>query len=184
MIIPIVTALAVVAAFSVILVARRPDAFRIARSILTIAPPEVAFAQVNDLHRWQEISPYAKYDSAAEYAFSGPNSGTGATLAWAGNNKIGEGRMTIIASRPYEFVRMNLKFFKPFKASHTAEFTFESEGEQTKVTWSMFGRSRFMCKAMGLFMNMDKMIGSQFEEGLANLKAIAEAQIENLQAVH
>jgi hypothetical protein len=184
MIIPILIALAVIAALFVIAVARRPDEFRIARSILTVAAPEAVFAQVNDLHRWQEMSPYVKCDPDAQYTFSGPSSGTGAALAWAGNNKIGEGRMTIIANRPYEFIRMNLEFFKPFKVSNTVEFAFESEGEQTKVTWSMFGRSRFMCKAMGLFMNMDKMCGSQFEEGLANLKAIAEAQTHNLQAIH
>jgi hypothetical protein len=184
MITSILIALTVIVALFLIVVARRPDEFRIARTVLTVAAPEAAFALVNDLHRWQEISPYVKYDPNAEYTFSGPGSGTGAALAWAGNNKIGEGRMTIIASHPYEFVRMNLQFFKPFKVSNTVEFTFESEGKQTKVTWSMFGRSRFMCKVMGLFMSMDKMCGSQFEEGLANLKAIAEAQTRNLQAIH
>jgi hypothetical protein len=184
MIIPILTALAFVAAVSVIVVARRPDEFRIARSIVIAAAPEAAFGQVNDLHRWQEMSPYTKLDPTAEYTFSGPRSGTGATLAWAGNNKIGEGRMTLIVSRPDELIRMNLEFFKPFKASNTVEFTFETEREQTKVTWSMFGKSKFICKAMGLFMNMDKMCGSQFEEGLANMKKIAEAQTHNLQAAH
>ncbi len=183
MIIPILTALAVIAAVSAIVVARRPDEFCVARSIFIAAAPEAAFGQVNDLNRWQEMSPYTKLDPAAEYIFSGPRSGTGATLAWAGNNKIGQGRMTIIASRPHEFVRMSLEFFKPFKASNTVEFVFESVEEQTKVTWSMFGRSGFMCKAMALFMDMDKMCGSQFEEGLANLKAIAEASTRNLQAV-
>ena len=184
MILPILTTLAAAVAGALIVLIRRPDHFRIARSIVIAAPPESAFAQVNDLQRWQEVSPYTKLDPAAEYTCSGPQSGTGATLAWAGNNKIGEGRMTIIASCPHEFVRMNLKFFKPFKASNTVEFTFEREAEQTKVTWSMFGRSGFMCKAMGLFFNMDKMCGSQFEEGLANLKAIAEGQTDNLQAAH
>lgn len=184
MILPILTTLAVAVSGAVIVIIRRPDHFRIARNILIAAPPEAAFAQVNDLQRWQEVSPYTKLDPAAEYTYSGPRSGTGATLAWTGNNKIGEGRMTIIASCPHEFVRMNLKFVKPFKASHTVEFTFEREGEQTKVTWSMFGRSGFICKAMGLFFNMDKMCGAKFEEGLDSLKAVAEAQTDNLQAVH
>ncbi len=183
MITPILIAVAALVSGFALVIARRPDEFRIARSILIHAAPEAAFAQVNDLHRWQEMSPYAKYDPAAEYTFSGPRSGAGASLAWTGNNKVGEGRMTIIASCPPELVRMNLEFFKPFKVNNTAEFTFETVGADTKVTWSMFGTSRFLCKAMGLFMNMDKMCGSQFEEGLANMKEIAEAQSQPLQPV-
>ena len=120
------------------------------------------------------MSPYAKMDPAAQYTYTGPRTGTGATLAWVGNNKVGQGRMTIIESQPNELVRMKLEFFKPFQVTNTAEFSFQEEGEQTKATWSMFGKSKFMCKAIGLFVSMDKMCGSQFEEGLANMKAIAE----------
>ena len=175
MIINIIIAVAVIVALFVIVVASRPSNFRISRSVNISAPPEAAFEQVNDLHRWQEMSPYAKLDPAAIYTFDGPPAGTGASLAWTGNSRVGEGRMTITHSRPNELVRMNLAFLKPFKATNTVEFTFEREGEQTKATWSMFGKSKFMCKAMGLVMNMDKMCGSQFEEGLANMKRIAEA---------
>ncbi len=178
MIINILIALALIVALFVIVVALRPDDFRIARSIFISAPPETAFAQVNDLQRWQEMSPYAKLDPEAKYTFGGPRTGTGASIAWLGNNKVGEGRMTIIESRPYELVRMKLEFLKPFQVTNTAEFTFQEDGDQTKATWSMFGKSKFMCKAIGLFMNMDKMCGSQFEEGPANMKSIAEAQAE------
>ena len=183
MIINILIALAIIVALFITVVALRPADFRIARSTTISAPPEAAFAQVNDLHRWQEMSPYAKVDPEAKYTFGGPRTGIGATLAWTGNSKVGAGRLTIIESRPNELVRMKLEFLKPFQATNTAEFAFQREADQTKATWSMFGTSKFMCKAMGLFMNMDKMCGSQFEEGLANMKAIAEARVQEAEPV-
>ena len=155
--------------------ALQPAKFRVARSTSVAAPSAIAFGQVNDLHKWQEVSPYVKLDLAAKYLFEGPPAGTGAVLAWTGNNQIGEGRMTIIESRPNELIRMRLDFAKPFASTCTAEFAFKSEGNQTAVTWSMAGSKNFVCKAMGLIMNMDKMIGGQLEEGLANLKSVAEA---------
>ncbi len=170
----IIIALALIAPVFVIIVARRPGGFRIARSITISAPPSAAFDQVNDLHRWQEISPYAKMDPAAKYTFDGPRDGTGASLSWVGNNKVGAGKMTILESRPNESVKMKLAFLKPFEVTNAAEFTFEPAGNQTRVTWSLSGQSRFMCKAIGMFVNMDNMIGSQFEEGLANIKRVAE----------
>ncbi len=130
--------------------AMQPSNFRVARSTFVAAPAGDAFAQVNDLHKWQEMSPYTKLDPNAKYTFGGPPEGKGATLAWAGNSKVGEGRMTIIESRPSQLVRMKLEFLKPFQVTNTAEFAFEERGDQTKVTWSMFGKSKFMCKAMGL----------------------------------
>jgi len=175
MIITILIAVAVIAALFVIVVSLRPSDFRISRSTIISAPPEAAFEQVNDLHRWQQMSPYAKLDPDARYTFAGPPTGTGACLSWSGNSHVGEGKMTIIECRPNELVRMELAFLKPFKATNTVEFTFQEEGNQTQATWSMFGKNKFMCKAMGLFMNMDKMCGTQFEEGLANMKTIAEA---------
>jgi Polyketide cyclase / dehydrase and lipid transport len=181
MITNILLSLGLIVAVFAIIVALRPDEFRIARSTTIDAPPELAFAQVNDFHRWQQMSPYAKLDPSARYSFDGPQTGPGASLAWSGNGKVGEGRMSIAESRANALVRMNLEFLKPFKANNTAEFTFEPEGERTKVTWSMSGRSGFMCKAMGLFVSVDKMCGAQFEEGLANMKAIAEAQVERLE---
>jgi hypothetical protein len=106
--------------------------------------------------------------------YDGPPVGTGAGYTWAGNNKVGEGRMTISESRPNEFIRFQLDFLKPFKATNTAEFTFKPEGNQTFVSWSMTGKNNFMFKAAGLFMNMDKLVGGQFEQGLADLKSLCE----------
>jgi hypothetical protein len=101
--------------------------------------------------------------------------GAGAVYTWAGNNEVGEGRMTIAESHPSELIRINLEFFKPFAATNTAEFTFKPDGNQTVVTWSMSGQKNFMAKAIHLFMDMDKMIGGQFEKGLASMKSIVEA---------
>jgi hypothetical protein len=163
-----------------IVVALQPSEMRVARSVSIATPASVPFTQVNDLHRWQEISPYAKLDLTASYSFDGPSAGPEATLSWIGNNKIGEGRMTIIESRPDELVRMKLEFIKPFASTCVAEFTFQPNRDQTNVTWSMIGPKNFMCKAIGLFMSMDKMVGSQFEEGLANLKRVSEAPVTKL----
>jgi hypothetical protein len=101
--------------------------------------------------------------------------GTGAVYSWAGNSDVGEGRMTITESRPHELVRIKLEFIKPFSATNTTEFTFKPEGNQTAVRWSMAGENNFVSKAMCLFMNMDKMVGGDFEKGLAALKSVSEA---------
>ena len=174
MLIKILFALAVIVIVFVIVAALQPAKFRIERSATISAQPSVIFAQVNDLHRWQEFSPWAKLDPDMKLTYAGPTAGTGAAYSWAGNAKVGEGSMTITESRPDELVRFQLEFLKPFKASNVAEFTFKPEGNQTLVTWSMTGEKNFMFKAVGLFMNMDKMVGGDFEKGLASLKALAE----------
>ena len=176
MLLTILIVIAVLIALFCIVVALRPDEFCVSRSATIFAPPAVVFGYVNDLHKWQEFSPWAKLDPAAKNSFEGPGSGVGASFAWAGNGKVGEGRMTITESRPDELIRFRLDFLKPFAATNTAEFTFKSEEGKTIVTWSMSGKSNFFFKAMGLFMNCDKMVGAQFSEGLANLKALAEAR--------
>jgi hypothetical protein len=107
--------------------------------------------------------------------YTGPQAGVGASYAWVGDNKVGEGRITLTESRPYELIRLRLEFLKPCAATNEAEFTFKPEGGQTLVTWSMSGRRNFVMKAMGLVMNMEKMIGGHFEKGLADMKAAAEA---------
>lgn len=169
----LINSLLVVAAL-VVFVARRPAAFRIMRSATISAPPAIVFAQVNDLHRYQAWSPWAKQDPTAKEVFEGPPAGIGAALVWSGD-KLGQGRLTITRSRPGELVRFRLDFRKPFAATNTAEFTFQPEGEeQTVVTWSMAGRRNFLCKAVGLFMNCDRMIGGTFEKGLADLKTVSE----------
>jgi hypothetical protein len=163
-------ALAVVVAF----IATRPASFRIARSETMAAPAAAAFALVNDFRRWGEWSPWSKIDPAMEVTYGGAETGEGATYAWSGNREIGEGQMTIEESRPDELIRIRLEFKKPMKATNTAEFTFEPEGEGTRVTWSMEGRNGFLGKAIGLVMNMDRMVGDQFEKGLADMKSIVE----------
>jgi Polyketide cyclase / dehydrase and lipid transport len=167
--------LAVILVVLAVIIALQPADFRVARSTAISAPPPAVFAQVNDFHKWEAWNPWGKIDPAMKQAYEGAPVGPGASYTWAGNNEVGEGRMTITESRPNELIRVKLEFFKPFAATNTAEFTFKPEGNQTAVTWSMFGEKNFMAKAVHLFMNMDKMIGGQFEKGLASLKAVAEA---------
>jgi len=165
---------AIVALFAVI-VALQPSDFRVTRSAAVTAPPATVFAQVNDFHKWEAWSPWAKLDPAAKNSFEGPAEGTGATFRWSGNNDVGEGSMTITESRPSELIRIRIGFLKPFEAANTAEFTFKPVGEQTLVTWSMYGTNNFIAKAFCLFNNMDKMLGGEFEKGLAQMKLAAEA---------
>ena len=121
-----------------------------------------------------------KLDPAMTQTYDGPPAGANSSMAWSGNNKAGQGRMTITESRADQLIRFRLEFLRPFRANHTAEFTFEPTGggggSETRVNWSMSGDKNFMSKAFGLFCDMDKMIGTDFEKGLAQLKAIAEAK--------
>jgi Polyketide cyclase / dehydrase and lipid transport len=170
----ILIALVVIVVVLVVMIALQPSDFRVARSTPISAAPPAVFAQVNDFHKWEAWNPWGKIDPAMKHAYEGAPAGSGAVYTWAGNNEVGEGRMTIIESRPSELIRIKLEFFKPFAATNTAEFTFKPEGNQTAVTWSMFGEKNFMAKAVHLFMNMDKMIGGQFEKGLVSMKSIVE----------
>ena len=165
--------LLVIVAF-IIVVALRPSQFRVSRSATIMAPPSVVFRQVNALHNWEGWSPWAKLDPAAKKSYSGTPQGVGSSFAWDGSSKIGAGSMTITASQPDELVRFRLDFLRPFKGTNVAEFTFRLEGAQTVVTWTMDGKYNFIMKAVGLFMDCDKMCGGFFEKGLADLKAIAE----------
>jgi hypothetical protein len=172
----ILIALAVIIVAFVIVVALQPKEFRFARSATMSAPPSAVFAQVNDFHKWQPWNPWGKIDPAMKQTYEGAPAGVGAIYTSVGNNEVGEGPMTITESRPSELIGVKLEFFKPFAATNTAKFTFKPEGSQTAVTWSMFGEKNFMAKAIHLFVSMDKMIGGQFEKGLAEMKAVAEAQ--------
>ena len=171
----ILLALALIVVAFLIVVAMQPADFRVERSATIAAPPSVVFAQVNDLHRWQDFSPWAKLDPNARNTFEGPPAGAGAAIAWSGNSQIGEGRMTITESRPSSLVRMRLDFVKPMESTAVVEFTFRPEAGHTVVSWSMAGRNNFVAKAFCLFVNMDKTIGGDFENGLASLKRISEA---------
>ncbi|MEQ1881578.1 MAG: SRPBCC family protein, partial [Burkholderiales bacterium] len=156
-------------------VAMQPSDFRVTRGAIIGAPVSAVFSQVNDFHKWESWSPWAKRDPQMKQAYEGAPTGVGAVSAWSGNSEVGKGRMTITESRADESIRIKLEFLEPFNVTNTAEFAFETEGTQTKVTWSMSGTNNFMAKAVGLFMNMDKMIGGDFEQGLVNLKALTEA---------
>ena len=172
-------AIAVFAAGLAVVVAMQPSRFRIARSAAVAAPPEQVFAQVNDLHRWEAWSPWLKGDPDAKTTYEGPPAGSGAAFWWSGNKNVGEGRMTITESRPNELVRLRLDFMRPFSSTSTAEFTFSPDGKQTLVTWSMTGDKNFLAKAIHMAIDMDKMIGAKFDEGLAQIKAIAETRARN-----
>lgn len=156
-------------------VAMQPTEFRIERSADIAAPAPDVFEQVNDLHNWESWSPWAKLDPQASNTFEGPSSGVGAIFRWAGNDDVGEGSMTILESRPSEFIRIRLDFVKPFEDTSITEFTFHPADEGTRVVWTMTGEHNFLSKAFCLFMDMDQMIGSDFEQGLANMKAVVES---------
>ena len=172
----IIVGLAIFLILFIGVVSMQPADFRVARTATIAAPAPAVFAQVNDLHNWEAWSPWAKLDPAMKQSYEGPSSGTGAVYKWAGNSEVGEGSTTITESRPNELVRMKLEMLKPFAATNDVEFTFKPAGDQTDVTWSMAGQKNFMFKAIGLFMDCDKMCGDQFEQGLAQLKSTVETE--------
>jgi len=170
----IAAVIVVIIAGILIYAATKPDTFRVQRTASIKAPPDKIFPLINDLHAWSAWSPYEKKDPAMKRTFSGAPSGKGAVYEWDGDKNVGKGRMEIIdATQPTKVV-IKLDFIKPFEGHNTAEFTMEPKGDNTVVTWAMYGPSAFMMKVMGIFMNMDNMIGNDFAVGLANLKAVAE----------
>jgi Polyketide cyclase / dehydrase and lipid transport len=157
------------------IVATRPAEFRLVRSRTMAAAPDLVHAFVNDFHKWPAWSPWEKLDPAMKREISGAPSGTGATYYWSGNNKAGEGRMTITDSRAPQSVTIRLEFIKPWTATNTTQFDFAPRGSGTEVTWAMSGHNNFMAKAFSLVMSMEKMVGPDFERGLANLDAATAA---------
>lgn len=160
----------------VIVIATRPDEFRVTRSAEFAAPPEAVFAKVNDLRAWEAWSPWAKIDPAMKQTYDGPSAGVGAVSSWAGNHEVGEGKMTITESKPPERIVMRLDFYKPMAGTSTTEFTFAGQGSRTVMTWTMSGKNNFIAKAMCMVMDMDTMVGGQFEKGLATLKTLVETK--------
>ena len=154
--------------------ATRPDTFSVQRAASIKAPPEKIFPLIDDFHRWTVWSPWEKLDPDMKRTFSGSAAGKGAAYAWQGNSKVGEGRMEILDDPAPSKIVIKLDFIKPFEGHNTATFLLVPKGEVTDVTWTMDGPSPFVSKLIGVFMNMDKMIGNDFETGLANLKAAAE----------
>ena len=169
----VIAVLAVIAAL-LIYAATKPDTFALERSTSIKAPPEKIFALFNDFHHWTAWSPWEKLDPALKRTYSGAEAGKGAVYEWEGNNKVGKGRMEIEDSVAPSKVAIDLHFLKPFEARNVAEFTLASQGDATNVTWKMHGPSPYLSKVMTLFFSMDKMVGKDFETGLANLKAVAE----------
>jgi uncharacterized protein YndB with AHSA1/START domain len=157
-------------------VAMLPDDFQIVRSGTIKAPPEKVFPHVNDLHKWEDWSPWAKRDPQAKNTFEGPTEGTGSSFAWDGNSEIGAGTMTILDSHPTDRIQIDLHFIRPFEGKSNVEFTFTPKDDTTIVVWKMSGKHKFMEKAMCLFMNMDKLVGGDFEKGLASMKKVVEAE--------
>lgn len=168
---------AAIAIFAVV-VAMQPADYKVVRTASIGASPDKVFAQVNDFHKWEAWSPWAKIDPAAKYTYDGPTAGIGAIFTWAGNKQVGEGRMTVTESRPTDLIRIKLEFIKPFPSDCLTEFSFKPEGNNTIVTWAMSGTKNFMSKAVCMFINMDKMVGGDFEKGLASMKTVAETALK------
>jgi uncharacterized protein YndB with AHSA1/START domain len=170
----IAVVLAIAIAIVLILAATKPDTFSVRRAAMVKAPPEKIFPLINDFHQWTSWSPYESKDPAMKRSYSGADSGQGAVYAWDGNKNVGSGRMEILeASAPSKIV-IKLDFFAPFEGHNTAEFTMLPQGDATSVTWLMHGPAPFMAKIMHVFMNIDRMVGKDFETGLANLKRLTE----------
>jgi hypothetical protein len=167
---------AVVVALLVVVVALQPSTFRIARTVKLKAPASAIFSHINDMREWIAWSPWEKLDPTMRRTYEGAESGEGSVYSWVGDKNVGEGRCTIVESRPNELVRMRLEFVRPFKATNGAEFILTPEGDQTAVTWAMTGERNFMFKAMNLVMSMDKMCGGAFEQGLNDLKEIVDGE--------
>lgn len=154
----------------------KADEFQISRSATIAAPAPVVFDQVNTLKKWQAWSPWIKRDPGTKVTYTGPESGTGASYSWVGDKETSEGKLTITDSRPSEKMECKLEFTKPFEATNTASFILVPENGTTKVTWIMAGKNNIVGKVMCMFMDMDKMVGGDFEEGLSSIKAIAEKE--------
>lgn len=157
-------------------VATRPDTFTVTRSGTVPGSPDIAFGLINDFHQWNQWSPWDNVDPNMKRTFGGPESGTGATYGWTGNDDVGEGKMTLEEAVANESIRVKLEFIKPFASSSITTFTFKPASDGTTVTWTMTGDHNFISKAMCVFMDMDKVVGKDFEKGLANLKTAAQTE--------
>lgn len=152
----------------------QPDSYTVQRSALIKAPPAKVMGYLNDFHQWPAWSPWEKLDPNMQRSFEGAASGKGAVYGWSGNDEVGQGRMEIIDSNVPSSLAIKLDFIKPFASSNKTEFTLQPQGDATVVTWTMTGPSHLVTKLMSVFMSMDKMIGKDFEKGLAQLKEVAE----------
>lgn len=172
MLLTILLVIVIIVAALLGLAATRPNTFRVERNATLPAAPDAIYPLIVDLHQWENWSPYEKKDPTMQRSFSGAASGKGAGYAWEGNSKVGAGRMEIIDAVPPGKVVIQLDFLRPMQARNTAEFTLLPLGDATQVTWAMYGPTNFMSKLMGVVINMDKMIGADFEVGLQNLQRV------------
>jgi len=154
--------------------ATRPNTFHVIRWTAIKVPRETVFPLINDFHQWALWSPWEKLDPNMKRTYSGPASGVGAVYEWSGNSAVGAGRMEIIESQAPSKIKIKLDFLKPMEGHNTAEFTLYFKDNVTKTSWEMYGPVSYFCKVVTVFISMDKMIGADFEKGLANLKAVAE----------
>jgi carbon monoxide dehydrogenase subunit G len=154
--------------------ATKPDTFQVQRTASIKAPPEKIFALINDFDNWGAWSPYENKDPAMKRTRGGADQGKGAVYEWEGNKDVGKGRMEITDTAPPSRVTIALDFVKPFEAHNKVDFTLEPKGEATHVTWALHGPAPYISKVMSVFVDMDRMVGKDFETGLTNLKAVAE----------
>lgn len=167
-------AIIVIAVVAVLVLAlRQPDEFRVARSVTINAPAEKIASQIADFHQWSAWSPWEHLDPAMQRSFTGAAAGKGSIYEWSGNSDVGQGRMEILDAAP-DKVSIKLDFYKPMEASNIAEFTLQPKDGATELTWAMYGPMPFVSKVMSVFFDMDKMIGPDFEKGLAELKKVSE----------
>jgi carbon monoxide dehydrogenase subunit G len=156
--------------------ATRPGTMRVERQTTIQAPPDRIFTLINDFHNWTAWSPWEKMDPDMKRTYPGMQSGKGAAYEWTGNSDVGSGRMEITDVAPPSRITIDVEFNEPFAAHNVSEFTLVPQGNATTVTWAMSGQNAYMAKLMGIFVDMDDMIGRDFETGLANLKTVAEKQ--------
>ena len=176
MLLNILLGVAVLIILLLIVIATRPATFSVSRSATMAATPAALFNQVNDFHKWENWSPWAKIDPDCKNSFEGPTSGKGSKFSWDGNKNVGAGNMEIVESAPNGHIRIRLEFTRPFANVNDTLFTFKPIGNKTNVSWTMSGKNNFMSKAFSLIMNCDKMVGPQFEKGLASMETAAAAE--------
>jgi uncharacterized protein YndB with AHSA1/START domain len=179
----IVIVLAVVVVLFLAFVATRPSTYQVTRTAAINAPAETVFTYLADLHNWNSWSPWAGRDPNLKTTYSGAPSGVGAIYEWNGNDQVGSGRMKVTDVKPSEQVGIELTFLKPWESTNRVEFTLASSGGATNTTWAMKGNHNFISKAFSVFMDMEKMMGPDFEAGLAKLKTLTEAKAKEQAAV-
>lgn len=184
MLVKILVGAVLIVGLLLLVIALQPATFHVERSLTMAAPPERPFAQVNDFHAWTAWSPWEGRDPGMKRAYTGAPAGAGAVYSWVGNREVGEGRMTIVKSVSPSLVAIKLEFLRPFAATNTATYSFTPVAGGTRVTWAMDGTNNFIAKAIHLFVNLDKLVGADFERGLSGMKTAVEAPAPSLVVAH